>query len=461
MSKSVGNVVEPQEAIDRHGRDPMRLFLLSVTAQEEDMKFSWDEMAEMGRRLNILWNVFRFPLPYMRMDGFDPDAVDLADADLELVDEWVLSRLATVEREMTDHLDAFEGEKALDTLLAFVVEDVSRFYVQEVRERMWEEVDSASKEAAYATLYRVLRETVALLAPYAPFVAEEMYGTLTGEAEHPTVHMCDWPTGEAGWRDETLEADIAAVRAVEEAGSNARQQAERSLRWPVREVVVEPSDAAVAEPLERRQELVAERLNARAVTVLDADEDWERLAFGAEADMSLLGPAFGEDAGRVMEALNDARLDEPSLAALEAAVEDETGVAVDLDEEMVEFVRHTPEDVAGAAFAVADGEGVVYVDAGLTEDIESEGYTREVVRRVQEMRKDLDLEIDAEIRLDLSIADDRVADLVARQADYLEREVRAAERGAVEEGHRRTWEVDGIEVEIGIARVAEAAAGDD
>jgi isoleucyl-tRNA synthetase len=177
--------------------------------------------------------------------------------------------------------------------------------------------------------------------------------------------------------------------------------------------------------------------------------------------MSLLGPAFGEDAGRVMEALNDARLDEPSLAALEAAVEDETGVAVDLDEEMVEFVRHTPEDVAGAAFAVADGEGVVYVDAGLTEDIESEGYTREVVRRVQQMRKDLDLEIDAEIRLDLSIADDRVADLVARQADYLEREVRAAERGAVEEGHRRTWEVDGIEVEIGIARVAEAAAGDD
>jgi len=166
--------------------------------------------------------------------------------------------------------------------------------------------------------------------------------------------------------------------------------------------------------------------------------------------MSELGPAFGEDAGRVMEALNDARVAEPTLDALEDAVGDALGENVELTEAMVEFRRETPPEVAGAEFAAGGGGGVVYVDTALTEDIESEGYAREVVRRVQEMRKELDLDIEAEIRLDLSIADDRVAELVARHDDYLAEEVRAGERGAVEDGHRKTWDVEGVEMEIAI-----------
>jgi isoleucyl-tRNA synthetase len=455
MSKSIGNVVEPGEAIDRHGRDPMRLFLLSQTAQEDDMKFSWDEMAEMQRRLNILWNVFRFPLPYMRMDEFDPEAVDLADAETELADEWILSRLQSVAATTTEHFEAFEQDKALDALLDFVVEDVSRFYVQVVRERMWEEADSPSKDAAYATLYRVLTETVALLAPYAPFVAEEIYGTLTGEAGHDTVHMCDWPTVDESWHDPDLEEEIEVVRAVEEAGSNARQQAERSLRWPVTRVVVAADDAAAAEAVDAQRALLRDRLNAREIELVDPDADWEELAYAAEADMSLLGPEFGEDAGRVMGALNDASVDEPTIEALETAVADATGIDADLTEEMVEFVTRTPEGVTGTAFDI-DGEelGVVYVDTALTEDIESEGYAREVIRRVQEMRKDLDLDIEERIRVDLDIGDDRVADLVREREALIAEEVRADEFGTVEDGHREEWDVDGIEMTIAVEPLA-------
>ncbi|WP_246985917.1 isoleucine--tRNA ligase [Halorientalis marina] len=455
MSKSIGNVVEPGEAIDRHGRDPMRLFLLSQTAQEDDMKFSWDEMAEMQRRLNILWNVFRFPLPYMRMDEFDPEAADLADAETELADEWILSRLQSVAATTTEHFEAFEQDKALDALLDFVVEDVSRFYVQVVRERMWEEADSPSKDAAYATLYRVLTETVALLAPYAPFVAEEIYGTLTGEAGHDTVHMCDWPTVDESWHDPDLEEEIEVVRAVEEAGSNARQQAERSLRWPVTRVVVAADDAAAAEAVDAQRALLRDRLNAREIELVDPDADWEELAYAAEADMSLLGPEFGEDAGRVMGALNDASVDEPTIEALETAVADATGIDADLTEEMVEFVTRTPEGVTGTAFDI-DGEelGVVYVDTALTEDIESEGYAREVIRRVQEMRKDLDLDIEERIRVDLDIGDDRVADLVREREALIAEEVRADEFGTVEDGHREEWDVDGIEMTIAVEPLA-------
>ena len=440
MSKSIGNVVTPQEALERHGADPMRMFLLSVNPQGEDMRFSWDEMGNMQRTLNILWNVFRFPLPYMRMDGFSPDATSVEDCDLELVDEWVLSRLQTTTAEMTDHWEAFRQDRALHELVDFVVEDVSRFYVQVVRERMWEEEDSPSKEAAYATLYRVLEDVTRLLAPYAPYVADEIYTTLTGESGYDTVHMCDWPAVDESLRDPALEDGVDVVRAVEEAGSNARQQAERKLRWPVPRVVVAANDARTAESAVEYRDLLADRLNAREVEVVAPDEQWEELRYSARADMSVLGPHFGNDAGRVMNALNEARVTEQSLDALEAAVEERLGESVDLDREMVEFTTVTPEGVAGTAFTV-DGEdrGVVYVDTSLTEDIESEGYAREVIRRVQEMRKDMDLDIDAEVRVELDVHDDRVADLVRRHEDLIANEVRASEFGPVADYFAHRW----------------------
>ncbi|MBV0902258.1 isoleucine--tRNA ligase [Haloarcula salina] len=474
MSKSKGILVDPHEVIDEHGRDPMRLFLLSQTAQGVDMNFSWDETQEMQRRLNILWNVARFPLPYMRADDFEPgdptqsDRGEAAEAttveavrdDLELADEWVLSRLQSVEAAMTESMDDFENDKAVGELLDFVVEDVSRFYIQVVRERMWEEEDSASKLAAYATLYRVLEEVAALFAPFTPFVAEEIYEALTGESGHPTVHMCDWPEADDDLRDPALEREIEVVREVEEAGSNARQQAERKLRWPVTRVVVDVDSDDVADAVRAQEAIIADRLNARAVEVVGADAEWGELAYSAEADMSELGPAFGDDAGRVMNALNEARIAEASLADLEAAVSETLGESVDLTGEMVTFRRETPDGVTGTEFAALDGGGVVYVDTALTEDIESEGYAREVIRRVQEMRKDLELDIEERIRVDLDIDDDRVADLVAEHEALIREEVRADELGAVEDGHRKTWDVEGTEMEIAITPVAAAEASD-
>ena len=460
MSKSRDIRVDPGEVIDDYGADPMRAFLLSLTARGEDMQFSYDETQEMQRRLNILWNVFRFPLPYMRMDGFDPDDVSVDDVDLAIEDRWVLSRLQTVEAEATEAMDEYRQDLAIDEVLEFVVEDVSRYYVQLVRERMWEEEDSESKRAAYATLYRVLREVVALLAPFTPFVAEEIYGHLTGDGDHPTVHMCDWPEADATLRDDDLETRVEAVRAVEEAGSNARQQAERKLRWPVTRVVVDTDSLPVADAIAAHEDLVADRLNARSVEVLGPDESWGELAYSAEADMSVLGPAFGDDAGRVMQALNDARVDGPDLDALEAAVNETLDDDVEITDEMVEFRRQTPDGVSGTEFEALDGAGVVYVDTTLTEDIESEGYAREVVRRVQEMRKEMELDIEERITLDLSVADDRVDGLVREHEDLIKEEVRADEIDGVEDGHRKTWDVEGVEMEIAIVPVASAEASD-
>ncbi|QFU82239.1 isoleucine--tRNA ligase [Natronorubrum aibiense] len=465
MSKSVGNVVEPDTAIERHGSDAMRMFLLSANPQGDDMRFSWDEMGTMENHLRTLWNVFRFPLPYMRLDDFDPTETTLesVDDDLELVDEWILARLQSTKDEMTEHFEEFRQDRALEALLEFVVEDVSRFYVQAVRERMWEEDDSASKQAAYATIYRVLRESVALLAPYAPFISEEIYGTLTGEDGHDTVHMEDWPAVEEFWVDEQLEEDVAFLRAIEEAGANARQQAGRKLRWPVPRVVVAADDQRVVDAVKRHTALLEDRLNAREIELVSPDNQWGELDYSAEADMSKLGPAFGGRAGEVMNALNEARIEEPSLKALEDAVADVLEDDESITEEMVSFVTQTPDSVAGTAFGLdGDDRGVVYVDASLTEDIESEGYAREVIRRVQEMRKDLDLDVEERIALELAIDDDRVADLVREREGLIREEVRADELGdlEVDNGNRKEWEVEGVTMEIAIEPLAAAEASD-
>ena len=461
MSKSRGILVDPKEVIEEYGVDPMRAFLLAQTPQSDDMRFSWDELENKQRDLNILWNVFRFPLPYMRLDGFDPDAVTVDDVELETVDEWVLSRLQTVEAEMTEAWEEFRQDRALETLLSFVVEDVSRFYIQVVRERMWEERDSESKRAAYATFYRVLGEVVALLAPYTPFLAEEIYQKLTGEAGYDTVHMCDWPEPDEDLRDPELEADVTVLRGVEEAGANARQQAERKLRWPVSRVVVAADDEETASAVDRHRDLLCERLNAREIELVEPGEEWAELAYGARADMSVLGPEFGSEASEVMNALNEASVPEQTVEALEEAVTKSLGREVELTEEMVEFVTRTPEGVEGTTFRAGGRErGVVYVDTALTEEIESEGYAREAIRRIQEMRKDLDLDLEAEVRVELDVRDDRVADLVRRHEDLIAREVRAAEFGEVADGHRKEWEVEGVTMEIAVESLAAPSASD-
>ncbi|WP_227133865.1 isoleucine--tRNA ligase [Halorubellus salinus] len=453
MSKSKGILVDPQEVIDDYGVDPMRAFLLSQNPQGSDMKFSWDGMDNVSRDLNILWNVFRFPLPYMEMDDFQPGDEDLIQLDTRLVDEWVLARLQSVKAEMTEHWEARRPDKALNALLSFVTDDVSRFYVQAIRERVWEEEESESKLAAYATVYEVMHEVVALLAPYAPFIADEMYGTLTGDSGFDTVHMRDWPEVEETWVDAELEADVEVLRAMEEAGANARQQADRKLRWPVTRVVVAPNDERTYEAVDRHLSLLAERLNARDVELVDPGEQWGELAYSARADMSELGPAFGDRAGEVMQALNDARLDEKDLETLREVVGEP-----DLDESMVSFESETPDSVAGSTFEVdGDTKGVVYVDTTLTEDIESEGYAREVIRRVQEMRKDLELDVDEQVRLHVEVADDRIAGLVDQHRDLVAEETRATFVEDVD-ADAREWDVEGTTVTIALDPVAEAEA---
>ena len=440
MSKSVGNIVTPEEAIDRAGRDPLRAYLLSHDQQGVDLAFEWDGLADTQSTLNIFWNVFRFPLPYMDLDGYDPAEADRSDGELTVVDEWVLSRLQTVEAEMADAWDDYEVSTALNALLDFITKDVSRFYVKAIRERMWDEADSASKLGAYATLSTVLSESIRLIAPYAPYMAERMYQRLDGS--ETSVHMLSYPEADEELRDEELEANMAVLRDVEEAAAHARQLGGRKLRWPVSRIVVESKDDAVAEAVDALSDLLAERVNTRDVQVVEV---FDELVETAEPQMSVIGPEFGADAQKIMEAVEGL-----SRAEVESGVAVD-GETYDLTDEMVSYRAEPPEHVSGADF---EG-GTVYVDTELTDDIESEGYARDVIRRIQEMRKQLDLDVEAEIDVSLAVDDERVAGFVAENSDLIAEEVRAREfdLGSAEGETVETWDVEDVSVTIAVTQL--------
>ena len=440
MSKSLGNIVTPEEAIERAGRDPLRAYLLSHDQQGVDLSFEWDGLADMESRLNIFWNVFRFPLPYMELDGYDPADADLDDGELTVVDEWVLSRLQSVEAEAGAALEEFRVSDGLNTVLEFLTDDVSRFYVKAIRERMWAEADSAEKRGAYATLATVLQESIRLLAPFTPYLAEQMYQHLDGSAT--SVHALSYPEPDAELRDTGLEDRMAVLRDVEEAAANARQQGGRKLRWPVRRIVVATDDDRVADGVESLAALLGERVNARSVEVV---AEFDELVERAVPEMSVIGPAFGADAQRVMTAVEGR-----TRAAVEGGVEVD-GEVYELDDEMVRYEAEPPAGISAAEF---DG-GTVYVDTTLTDDIEAEGYARDVIRRIQEMRKRLDLDVESGIDVAADIADDRVADLVDRHREYVAGETRARAflRETPDDGDYalvEEWNVEGVAVTIGV-----------
>jgi isoleucyl-tRNA synthetase len=267
-----------------------------------------------------------------------------------------------------------------------------------------------------------------------------MYQHLDGS--DTTVHMLDYPEVDADFHDPELETNMAVLRKVEEAAANARQQGGRKLRWPVTRVVVESDDEEVRSAVESLEDLFLDRVNSRSLEVV---ERFDELVEHADPKMSVIGPEFGGQAQEIMEAVEG-----KPRAEVEAGI-DVDGETVELTDEMVDYYAEPPEGISGADF---EG-GSVYVDTTLTEDIEAEGYARDIVRRVQEMRKQLDLDVEETIRTRLDVGDERVAAFVDQHRAFIAEETRTAEFVDGEEQAFdlvEEWDVEGVDVTIGVAR---------
>jgi isoleucyl-tRNA synthetase len=469
MSKSLGNVVAPEEVIEKAGVDVLRLYILSANAPWDDLKFNWEGVKTVNRAVNILWNVYRFPLPYMILDGyappedarggFDPSRIMAELPRMRPEDRWILSRINTIAAGVEAAMEVCELHRATRALTEFILEDLSRWYVQLVRPRMWLEGDSPGKRQAYDTIYLTMRRLVQLLSSFAPHLAEEIYRNLRLPSEPESVHMLDWPRPDPGFTDPVLEKAMAAVRSFDDAVANARQTAKRKLRWPVAEVVVEAASPEVAGSLRSLGEIARTRANAKGLTIVEGS--WDRMGVRAEPVMRAIGPAFGKDAPWVKTLVEaaDARALGECLSREGKAVLSGGGKSYEITPAQVTFARTLPEGFTSASM---EG-GTVYVDSRLTPELEGEGYAREMIRRLQESRRKLNLAVEEFIIAEVGIGDPRVASLVrSGWAEKIRDEVRArslfihvtGEAGAEGDlGPVTSWDIEGIEVRTAVSRV--------
>ena len=459
MSKSIGNVVEPADVIAKYGADTLRVYVLSASSPWDDLRFHSDEVANVHRILNILWNVYRFPLPYMILDSFDPQKVSLESVSehLRKEDRWMLSRMQAVIQDVDTAMDNYMLHKAIRAITEFILEDLSRWYIQLIRPRTWVEADDPDKLAVYRVLYDVFVTTARLIAPFMPYLAEEMYQNLVRNVDPSapvSVHMCDWPVANDDLVDRKLESNMKIIQSMVEASANARQKVGRKLRWPVSRIVVTPKNEQSASAVNELRSVLMDQTNAKDIVLTGVGEIWDELGIEAIPTPATVGPVFKGDAGKVIGAIKqaDATLMKTTLAETgEFKITFADGTSATITDDMVSFKEKLPENVTNAEYS----SGMVYVDARLTREIESEGFSREVIRRVQDMRKELDLAVDESIKAFIRIDEERVLDLVLDMEVFIAKEVRAKilvigldveVTGILV----KDWDVEGVPMHIGI-----------
>lgn len=468
MSKSLGNVVNPGDVIEKVGVDVLRLYVLSSSAPWDDLKFNWEGVGTINRAVNILWNVYRFPLPYMILDKFEP-ATNGGTWDDSFIrahirqmpdeDRFIISRINTVASVVDTATKECQLHRATRELVNFILEDLSRWYVQLVRPRMWLEGESEQKIFAYETMYYVMRRLMGLLAPFCPHLTEQIYGNLRCKNDKESIHMLDWDAGESTLIDRELEHAVELVRSFDEAQANARQTGKRKLRWPVAEVVVVTNAQPVKDAIERLNTVCMDRANARKVSVVMGR--WDRIGWHAEPVMKALGKGFGKDSFTI-KGLIEAEDGNAIKAAVDAGQKfslKDGAAGFEIGAEHVTFTEKLPTDIFSAPMT----DATVYVDVTLTPDLEAEGYAREVIRRIQEMRKQLDLAVEDTISAEVSVSDKRILALLhtGQMIAMIGDEVRATAFGFSKDGTTpdtsrfasvKEWDVEGVSMTIGIAK---------
>jgi isoleucyl-tRNA synthetase len=425
MHKSLGNYVGTDEAIKRVGRDPLRLWLLSNTIWE-DIKFSWRELEEAKRDLSILWNIAVFAKTYMDLDSYSPQSDPLSKylSTLRVEDKWILSRCNNLVRQVEDAMERYDVMNAVRKIRDFIVEDLSHWYIRLIRPRVWIEENTVEKISAYATLHYVLDVVLRLLAPITPFITEYIYQSMLRKYyDAESIHLLEWPGVDGGLVDQSLEEYMAIAREVYKASSSARMKAGLKHRQPVRKLLVYTDSERVREAIDKLSGVLRFACNAKQIEVVESKRITEITRYTVKPKYRVLGPKYR---GLVRDLLKYIELNQDIIAKdvlssgrHEASV---SGQSLVLTSEDLEITPHYVE-----GFLVEDFKyGVVALDTRLTVEEIAEGLARDIVRRIQVMRKKLNLELMEKISVVVVAPSDRV-ELVESKKDYIASETRAVE----------------------------------
>src|SRR5215210_2014314 len=440
MSKSLGNVIDPWDLFEKQGADALRWALYTSTSPGNTRRFSEDQVDEAVRKyLLTLWNTYSFFVTYARIDGFDPKRDFVEPERRSLMDRWALSELQLTTQTVTRRLDAYDVTAAGRAIGDFV-DELSNWYVRRSRRRFWKGEDDLDKKAAHSTLYECLVAVAKLTAPFTPFVAESLYQNLVVNAneEAPeSVHLADWPE----YIDDLVDADLSermsAARRVVGLGRAARNAAAIKTRQPLREVVVVPHEASEDDEtltrlawqarLEPLKEIVLDELNVKELAFGEAEDV---VAYDLKPNLGVVGPKYG----RLVPGLRTAL----AAAAPEVGVRAAAGESISVSVEGEEIILSPEEllvELGQREGYVLEREGglSVALRTDLDAELVDEGLVRELVHRVQNLRREKGFEIEESISVGLS-GNPRVSSILeGRWGDYFKAEVLAREL-ALDEG---------------------------
>jgi isoleucyl-tRNA synthetase len=408
MHRSLGNAIWFDEAAERMGADVMRWLYASQPVQS-NLLFGYGPAEEVKRKLLTLWNTYSFFVTYAALDQFDPVHTHVPTTERAALDRWILSQLHTLIRTVHEGLDAYDPAAPTRAVERFV-DDLSNWYVRRGRRRFWRSDDDRDKQAAYLTLYEVLTNLIQLLAPFLPFLTEAMYQNVVRSVDPQapeSVHLCDYPRSDGALIDERLAAQVAQTRAVVSLGRAARSQAGIKVRQPLAALRVASHNGPARLPAELDAD-VRDELNVKRVEIVpDLAEVVERVV---RPRPDRLGPRLGPDFPRVNAALRAGEFRVNADGSVEAA-----GVALTPDEVQVSL---TPR----SGFAAAEGEGfTVALETALSPELVGEGRAREIVHRIQTMRKEAGFRVEDRITT-FYAGDAELEQALANHADYVKGE---------------------------------------
>lgn len=450
MSKSKGNVIEPAKVIAEFGADAVRFYFMRVSAPWEDISFQHEGVKNARKMLNILWNVVNFASTYMSIDKFEPSNIDLAAARAAMrpEDRWLASRTEKLKLEVTRNLDSLDLHRACRSLEEFILEDMSRWYVRLIRDRMWTESADMDKIAAYVTLYEALMTTVKLLAPFCPHISEEIYQALDGKLT--SVHMCDWPMSDPTAVDDRLEASMRTMQELVDEITKERQKKNIKLRWPLKRIIIQSRSQEVLDLLRPMEEVLLSQANVKSVEYVAPGHTWHELRLEVIPNPNAIGKVYRQWSAKIAVMLKN----RPAEKVKEAIERGEyslgiEGQAVRIEPGMVSFSTSLPDNIVAVEFA----DGTLFIDFEVTPEIEAEGYTRELIRRIQQMRKDMKLDVEEFVRTEVK-APAQLEGYFKTWKDHVMKETRSLQLELVSEPkgeHAASWDIEKHKVDIALS----------
>lgn len=455
MSKSKGNTVDPKKVIDAYGADAVRWYLLTVSPPWVPTKFDIEGVKEVVRKFfGTLVNVYSFFTTYANIDKFKYEQSKIGVEKRAEIDRWLLSSLNKLVEKIENHLSRYDMTKAARLISEFVIDDLSNWYVRRCRRRFWKSEMGDDKLAAYETLYEVLIVVSKLLAPFVPFISEEIYRNLiqNDDAHVESVHLAFYPKKDARehiYRDTDLEERMDLVRRVVFLGRALRNESAIKVRQPLSRIVVVAKDQNAQNHIESMASLVTEELNIKKIEFVS---DAAGLTLKkAKPLFKQLGPRFGKNAKTAASLIRDFGAEE--IAELEKDGE----IKIEIEKREMSLKLTDLEIVSQSAeghVVQADDELTIALDTRITDDLRLEGLAREFVNRIQNMRKNAGFDVIDRIRIYYETAGE-LFDAIEQRSDYICNETLAEsissefQKASVTEN----WEINGSKAEVGIEKV--------